>query len=58
LPNGFYLLSITKKIKKLPSEKEKRIEFMKAFRAGLPKDKFLKNISLQVKSLCKRFPTP
>jgi glycine hydroxymethyltransferase len=43
---------------KLPWEKEKRVEFMKAFRAGLSKDKFLSEIALQVKALCKKFPTP
>lgn len=43
---------------KLPEDKEKRIEFMKTFRANLSKDKFLKDIALQVKSLCKKFPTP
>jgi glycine hydroxymethyltransferase len=43
---------------KLPDGKEKRVEFMKAFRVNLPKDKFLKEIALQVKSLCKKFPTP
>jgi glycine hydroxymethyltransferase len=43
---------------KLPEEKEKRVEFMKTFRAGLSKDKFLKDIALEVRSLCKKFPTP
>lgn len=43
---------------KLPEDKEKRIEFMKTFRANLSKDKFLKDIALQVKSLCQKFPTP
>jgi glycine hydroxymethyltransferase len=54
-----WILSVIdhEKDQKLPSEKEKRMEFMKAFRAGLPKDKFLKDIALQVKSLCKKFPT-
>lgn len=42
----------------LPEEKEKRVEFMKSFRKGLPKDKFLQNIAFEVKSLCKKFPTP
>lgn len=43
---------------KLPVEKEKRGEFMKAFRAKIAKDKFLKGISLKVKELCREFPTP
>lgn len=46
------------KDQKLPADKEERVILMKKFRAGLPKDKFLKDISLQVKSLCKKFPTP
>lgn len=46
------------KNQKLPEEKEKRVEFMKSFRAGLLNDKFLQDISTQVKSLCKKFPTP
>jgi glycine hydroxymethyltransferase len=44
--------------KNVPEDKEERIKFMKTFRAGLSKDKFLKDIALQVKSLCKKFPTP
>ena len=43
---------------KLPEEKEKRVEFMKLFRAGLSNDKLLKSVNLQVKALCKKFPTP
>ena len=46
------------KDKKLPKEKEERIKFMKSFRASLSKDKFLKKIASEVKSLCKKFPTP
>lgn len=46
------------KDRKLPEEKEKRVEFMKSFRSGLSSDKSLKDITLQVKSLCKKFPTP
>lgn len=42
----------------LPEEKEKRVEFMKSFRTGLSKDKFLQSIALEVRSLCKKFPTP
>jgi glycine hydroxymethyltransferase len=41
---------------KLPVEKADRVEFMKTFRANLPKDKFLKEISQKVKLLCSRFP--
>jgi glycine hydroxymethyltransferase len=40
----------------LPEEKEKRVEFMKSFRKGLAKDKFLQSIAFEVKSLCKKFP--
>lgn len=46
------------KDQKLPQEKEERVEFMKTFRNGLSKDKFLKGIASEVKSLCKKFPTP
>ncbi len=46
------------KSQKLPEEKEKRVEFMKSFRSGLLKDKLLKDVALQVKSLCRKFPTP
>lgn len=54
------ILKVIEHIKdqKLPEEKEKRAEFMKSFRAGLSKDKFLEDIATQVKSLCKKFPTP
>jgi glycine hydroxymethyltransferase len=45
------------KDQKLPAEKEKRQEFMKAFRTGLAKDKVLKDVAFQIKSLCKKFPT-
>ena len=44
--------------KKVPEDKEERVQFMKAFRANLTKDKFLKNIATQIGSLCKKFPTP
>lgn len=43
---------------KLPEEKEKRAEFMKAFRKSIVNDKLLKEISLEVKKLCKKYPTP
>jgi glycine hydroxymethyltransferase len=43
---------------KLPSDKAKRVEFMKKFRAGLAKDKFLNSIASQVKLLCSKFPVP
>jgi glycine hydroxymethyltransferase len=46
------------KSQKLPEEKEKRVEFMKSFRSGLLQDKLLNDVALQVKSLCKKFPTP
>lgn len=46
------------KDKKLPQENEKRVDFMKSFRNGLSKDKFLKVIASDVKTLCKKFPTP
>ncbi len=38
--------------------KEERIIFMKDFRNRIAKDKYLKSIALQVKDLCKKFPTP
>ena len=46
------------KDEKLPEEKEARREFMKTFRSGLLKDKFLNDIATEVKTLCKKFPTP
>jgi glycine/serine hydroxymethyltransferase len=46
------------KNEKLPEEKEKRMEFIKSFRLKIAKDKFLKNIALEVRTLCKKFPTP
>jgi glycine hydroxymethyltransferase len=44
--------------KRVPEDKEERIQFMKTFRMNLVKDKFLKNIAVQVKSLSQKFPTP
>ncbi len=54
------ILKVTNHVKedKLPVEKEKRGEFMKAFRTKIAKDKFLKGILLEVKGLCREFPTP
>ncbi len=46
------------KDQRLPEDKEKRIEFMKLFRANLSKDKFLAKIASEVKSLNSKFPTP
>ena len=46
------------KNQKLPEEKEKRVKFMKSFRANLSTDKLLKGVAIEVKSLCKKFPTP
>lgn len=46
------------KDEKLPEEKEARSEFIKSFRAKIAEDDFLKNIALEVKNLCKDFPTP
>lgn len=44
------------KANKLPIDKAKRVEFMKSFRTGLAKDKFLKDIASQIKLLCSKFP--
>jgi len=54
-----WILSVVDHVKDqtLPEDKEKRIEFMKVFRAKLPKDKFLLKIASEVKVLCKKFPT-
>ncbi len=43
-------------INTLPSNKEERALFVKDFKRGLVKNKELKNISLEVKKLCKKFP--
>ncbi len=46
------------KNEKTPTDKEERVQFMKDFRVRIAKDKFLKNIASEVKSLCKKFPVP
>ncbi len=55
-----WILQITYHVKEefLPDEKEKRPIFLKDYKARIKKDKFLKNIASEVKSLCKKFPTP
>jgi glycine hydroxymethyltransferase len=55
-----WILAVVDHVKeeKLPKGKEERAQFMKKFRTNLPKDKFLKSIALQVKSLSKKFPAP
>lgn len=55
-----WILKVVDHVKneKLPEEKEARREFMKVFRANLLKDKFLKDIALEVKTFCSSFPTP
>jgi glycine/serine hydroxymethyltransferase len=55
-----WILSVIDHVKgeKLPGEKEKRVEFIKSFRARLSRDKFLAGIASEVKALCKKFPTP
>jgi glycine hydroxymethyltransferase len=55
-----WILQVVEHVKdqKVPADKDERILFMKKFRENLPKDKFLKGISSQVKALCNRFPTP
>ena len=42
----------------LPTEKEKRIEFVKSFKAKADKNKELLKIASEVKSLTKHFPLP
>ena len=44
------------KDEKLPEVKEQRMEFIKSFRLKIAKDKFLKSIASEVKSLCNSFP--
>lgn len=53
-----FILQVIDHVKneKIPEGKEERIKFMKEFRTKLPKDKFLKNISSEVKKLLKIFP--
>jgi len=46
------------KNEKLPAEKEKRVEFMKAFKTRVVKNKKLLSIAQEVKTLCSKFPTP
>jgi glycine hydroxymethyltransferase len=55
-----WTLSVIDHVKKerIPMDKDERIKFMKSFRSKLPKDKFLLGIASEVKSLCKKFPTP
>jgi glycine hydroxymethyltransferase len=55
-----WILKVIDHIKKekLPSDKEERKEFIKAFRIKINNDKFLKSIASEVKTLCKKFPTP
>jgi glycine hydroxymethyltransferase len=55
-----WILAVVDHVKdeKMPMDKEERIKFLKTFRSKLPKDKFLKGIAFEVKSLCKKFPTP
>lgn len=45
------------KDKKLPADKEERVIFMKKFREGLSKDKYLAKIASEVRVLNKNFPT-
>jgi len=42
----------------MPADVEKRKIFIKNYLAKISRDKFLKKISLEVKTLCKKFPTP
>ncbi len=41
---------------KLPASPEERPEFMREFRKRIKKDKFLLNIAVEVKELCRQFP--
>lgn len=42
--------------REIPQDKEKRNEVLKKFRQEIEKDKFLKSIASEVRSLCKKFP--
>jgi len=55
-----WILKVIEYVKedKLPDDKEKRVGFMKSFRARITNDKFLKNIASEVRILCNKFPTP
>lgn len=46
------------KDRKLPEDKERRVEFMRSFRRELEKDKFLKNIASEVKKFALLYPVP
>jgi glycine hydroxymethyltransferase len=55
-----YICQIINYVKneKLPAEKEKRSEFIKAYRNRIKNDKFLKEINKKIKILCQKFPIP
>jgi len=55
-----WILSVIdhEKDQKMPIEKEERRTFLNSFRVKIVQDKFLLDIASQVKSLCKKFPTP
>jgi len=55
-----WILKVIDHIKneKLPEGKEERKEFTKDFRAKIENDNLLNEISIEVKDLCKKFPTP
>ncbi len=55
-----WILSVVDHVKdeKIPMDKEERVKFMKSYRLLLPKDRFLQGIASEVRTLCKKFPTP
>lgn len=55
-----WILKIVEHVKnqKLPEDKEKRSVFMMGFRDEIGRDKDLRAIAIQVKALCRKFPTP
>ena len=55
-----WILEVVDHVKdsQLPKEKGERAEFMRKFRIGIIKDKFLKDIALKVKTLSSKFPMP
>jgi glycine hydroxymethyltransferase len=55
-----WILSVIGHVKgeRIPMDKDERIKFMKSFRLKILKDKYLLGIASEVKTLCKKFPTP
>jgi len=53
-----WILEVVEHVKdeKLPTDREKRMQFLKSFRTKIGKDRFLKDIAKEVAALCVRYP--